>query len=327
MLGWKVVMRRDASYFGQGIDGRRWDKPLIQQDGTFALPVGLLRQPGTTDFLPVTTTVKGTGHHWLWDPSGSTIIATLQDFAHDYAYGQATVLPLEFWHFLQVRDLASSRKLRQISHAQCAALLEAAAEDRAIEKGGPRDAGKEIRVSPLTNLLPAVKKLLPTAPERHGDRSRTPDRAGRKRDCRVRRPSRQRERRLDQGNDERGVSRQSQERHRRDALGNAAYSLLWSRRRRVHHSTPRRGRRVSQRKVEGRRSAADKLPLVLDARGSAPALLADVLASLAAKTTRKGNSEVAWLEFLKLWHELGIAELPGNFDIMEGQPEARKKAV
>ena len=29
----------------------------------------------------MTTTVKGTGHHWLWDPSGSTIIATLQDFA------------------------------------------------------------------------------------------------------------------------------------------------------------------------------------------------------------------------------------------------------
>ena len=49
--------------------------------------------------------------------------------------------------------------------------------------------------------------------------------------------------------------------------------------------------------------------------------------ALAAKMTRKGNSEVAWLEFLKLWRELGIAELPGKFDIMEGQPEARKKAV
>ena len=47
MLGWKAVKRRDGSYFGQGIDGRRWDKPLIQADGTFALPVALLRQPGT----------------------------------------------------------------------------------------------------------------------------------------------------------------------------------------------------------------------------------------------------------------------------------------
>ena len=194
MLGWKVVKRRDASYFGQGIDGRRWDKPLIQQDGTFALPVALLRQPGTTDFLPVTTTVKGTGHHWLWDPSGSTIIATLQDFARDYAYGQATVLPLEFWHFLQVRDLASSRKLRRISHAQCAALFKAAAEDRAIEKGGPRGAGKEIHGESANESSPGREEAIANGPRAHGARSRTPDRAGRKRDCRLHRPSRQRER-------------------------------------------------------------------------------------------------------------------------------------
>ena len=31
MLGWKTVKRRDGSYFGQGIDGRRWDKPLLNR--------------------------------------------------------------------------------------------------------------------------------------------------------------------------------------------------------------------------------------------------------------------------------------------------------
>ena len=38
MLGWKAVKRSDGSYFGLGIDGRRWDKPLLQQDGSFAIP-------------------------------------------------------------------------------------------------------------------------------------------------------------------------------------------------------------------------------------------------------------------------------------------------
>ncbi len=47
--------------------------------------------------------------------------------------------------------------------------------------------------------------------------------------------------------------------------------------------------------------------------------------ALAAKMARKDNGEVPWLEFLKLWHHLGIAELPGQFDIMEGHPEGAKR--
>ncbi len=48
MLGWKTIKRRDGSYFGLGIDGRRWDKPLTQQDGTLrsacgAAPLSLVR--------------------------------------------------------------------------------------------------------------------------------------------------------------------------------------------------------------------------------------------------------------------------------------------
>ena len=58
MIGWKTVERRDGSFFGVGIDGRRWDKPLIDYDGSRP-PVALLRQPGTDAYLPVTT--RGTG--------------------------------------------------------------------------------------------------------------------------------------------------------------------------------------------------------------------------------------------------------------------------
>ena len=45
----------------------------------------------------------------------------------------------------------------------------------------------------------------------------------------------------------------------------------------------------------------------------------------AAKMTQKDNSEVAWLEFLKHWHELGLGQLPGQFDVMEGHPEGAKR--
>ena len=188
MIGWKTVERRDGRYFGVGIDGRRWDKPLLQHDGTVALPVALLRQVGTNEFLPVTTAgpqagqrslfqagpnlyvpVTGgprAGSYSIWDPSGSTTIASLQDSGSDHASGQATALPLSFWHFLRPRDQASSQKLRKISERECAALLKAAEEDRKLEHDIPRGRTKETALGPLEKTLPAVKKLLPTAPER-----------------------------------------------------------------------------------------------------------------------------------------------------------------
>ncbi len=65
--------------------------------------------------------------------------------------------------------------------------------------------------------------------------------------------------------------------------------------------------------------------MVLDARRSAAAVLASVLAQLAIKMDRKDKSEVPWLEFLKLWLDLGIGDRPGSFDIMEGHPEGANK--
>ena len=45
----------------------------------------------------------------------------------------------------------------------------------------------------------------------------------------------------------------------------------------------------------------------------------------AAKMEQKDDSDVPWLEFLEFWHELGIAELPGQFATMEGYPDGTKK--
>ena len=45
----------------------------------------------------------------------------------------------------------------------------------------------------------------------------------------------------------------------------------------------------------------------------------------AAKMNQKGDADLPWLEFLKHWHDLGLAELPGQFDILEGCPKARRR--
>ena len=42
----------------------------------------------------MTTSGGRGGHYWLWDPSGSTVVATLQDFDREFADGQVIVLPL-----------------------------------------------------------------------------------------------------------------------------------------------------------------------------------------------------------------------------------------
>ena len=190
MIGWKTVRHFDGSYFGVGIDGRRWDKSLLKDDGTFALPIALLRQVGTNEFLPVTTSGLPADDYSIWDPSGSTIVAKLKDFESDYASGQVTVLPLSFWHFLRARHPASSKKLRGISESDCAALLKAAHEDRELEHAIPRGKTKETASAPLESLLPAVKKLLPTAPERMARRGRVPGRTGRTSKRRARRAAR-----------------------------------------------------------------------------------------------------------------------------------------
>src|SRR5262249_10224118 len=41
MLGWKTIKRPGGSFYGERIDGARWDKPLLRPDGAPELPVGL----------------------------------------------------------------------------------------------------------------------------------------------------------------------------------------------------------------------------------------------------------------------------------------------
>jgi hypothetical protein len=325
MIGWKTVQRRDGSYFGQGIDGRRWDKPLIHQDGLVAWPVGLLRQPGTKEYLPVTTDANRAGSYWLWDKGGATVVAIVQIFTRGYAHGQVNVLPLRFWHLLKLRDAASSVKLRAISLDQCAALFKAAAEDRAQQKGPRRGVAFEPPENPLPNLLAAVKNLLPSAPERMAL----------------------------------GVAREVE---RAEGEGAALTALRDKVGAESTNETDSSAPDVNRRSdlaaihwgMEAFYTYGNETPFSVSAHLAASAaflkgaskagdlprtnflwfsMLEDLplrawqtlWRATAAKMTQKESGEAPWLEFLKLWHESGIAELPGQLDLMQGHPEGAKK--
>ncbi len=325
LLGWKAVKRRDGSYFGVGIDGRRWDRPLLDADGSFEVPVALLRQPGTDRYLPVTGSDGKREHGNIWDPEGSTIVASLQDLGHEFARGQVVTPPLIFWHFLKVRDEASSRKLREVSHDDCANLLRAAATDRAAAEAAPRVSGKGPVENPLTTLLPAVEKLLPTAPERlsvgvarvveHAEREAAAFGA-------------LREKALAESKSESTGAATTD--HRKSDLAAAHWGLE------SYHVYGEEGptsvsdhlHSVAQF-LKGDRDAGDlprtnynwfpmldKLPL---------RCWQTYWRAQAAKAALKDGGEIPWLEFLKVWHELGIAELPGRFAVMEGHPEGAKR--
>ncbi|MBI2807918.1 MAG: hypothetical protein HYX68_23285 [Planctomycetes bacterium] len=324
MIGWKTVKRRDGTYYGAGIDGRRWDAALNLGGGP-GLPVGLLRQPGTERFLPVVTAGGRMGTYCLCDPTGTTIVANLHDFTPDFAHGQVTVLPLCFWHLLKVRDEASSRKLRAISEGECAALLKAAAEDRAQQKGKLRGPSVHATENRLVNLLPAVKALLPGAPERMVVGI-----------ARV----------IERAESESAAFTALRDKASADSKKQPDSSSLIVNTR-SDNAAAHWGMTAfhiygdeGNASVSGHLAAAAEFLKGHVKPGDLPrtnylwfSMLEDLplrawqtfWRATAAKMAQKDGSDVPWLEFLKLWHELGIAELPGQFDLMEGLPEGVKR--
>ncbi len=167
LVGWKSIKRRDGSYVGESINGNRWDKPLITPQGEAVCPVALLPQPGTDEYLPVTTTNSREGVYWIWDPTGSTVVAMVQDFEDlddDESDDPALLLPIRFWHLMKLRDEASSKKLRDLTMKQAAELLKTASEGQASGKSSRRRKKDGDGNESLAKILPAVAKLIPQAP-------------------------------------------------------------------------------------------------------------------------------------------------------------------
>lgn len=325
MLGWKAVKRRDGTYIGVGIDGRQLDSRLVDQDGSPVVPLALMHRPATKEYLPVT---QGSDHeepYWIWDPSGTTVVARLRPFDRTYARGQVTILPIHFWHLLKVRDEASSKKLRGISRDDCTTLFKAASEDRAREKAPRQGGAKEPVDNPLPSLTAAIKKFLPTAPARlalglahvieHAERLGAEFAA-------------QREKFSAEASKETSNSALVLDRNSDRAA--AKWELPDVNRYGTDDSTSISTHLRDAAEFLKGRTGAGELPgtdyVWFSMLEKLPVLCWKTYwRALAEKLSQSDRRETPWLDFLKLWHELGIAELPGRFDFMEGNRKDAKK--
>ena len=320
LLGWKTIRRGD-DYHGESIDGRRWSERLVDHTGRIHAPIGLLRQPGTDAFLPISShgTVRG-GAYWLWDPSGSTRILALieaSDVGDDQ--GQAALLPLCFWHCLKARDLASSRKLRVVTKNRCDELLHAAEQDR-LSVAAARGPHAEDDEEPPTHLVNAVQALLPTAPPRMVEGVASV---------------------VESLEQESAKFYDLRESCISESKGEASGGLRAARRK-IDAAARNWGLDTFQ--CDEETSLVEHLLAVAaflkgdSDGGDLPAVddnwfpMLDRLPlqcwSAFWETAAKGlekDSEVPWLDFLEFWQELGLADLPGQFAILTAAPKGAKK--
>ncbi|RCS54072.1 hypothetical protein DTL42_02670 [Bremerella cremea] len=186
MVGWKVFKRRDGTYVGEGIDGRRWENPLGDLLLKDAVPLGMLRRIGADGYLLLAQTHgRGKG---VFDTERRTAVALWEGHRSAFTCGQEIVLPLEYWHLLKPRHEATSKKLRKISLQDCALLVDTADQARQGETSAKpseqspvlpaaaiqvlrsfvRDDVKEkIETSPSTaKVFEKVQNLFPKIPDR-----------------------------------------------------------------------------------------------------------------------------------------------------------------
>jgi hypothetical protein len=288
-------------------------------------PLGLLCRPAADDYLPVTTGGGHQGALQLWDPTGRTKVASLVPFQHDYAFGQLILLPMLYWHLLKVRDEASSAILRQISHDQCAELFQAAEIDRKgqgfHQVSDDEDDEEEAPVGPMDNTIAAVKKILPTAPERLVTGVAQIVRRAEEQAFAL---NKLRDK-VTQTNDTASVVIDS-----KSDVAAAQWGM-----RQFHIYGDRGEISVSKNIVATAdffkgKARPGELPTtnylwfsMIENAGLV--CWQTYWRAFAARVARKDGAPVPWLEFLKFWHEQGIAELPGTFDILEGVPEGSKK--
>ncbi|QDU49517.1 hypothetical protein [Gimesia panareensis] len=331
MLGWKVVQRGDGSYYGEGIDGRRWDQPLLDGRHGVQAPVGLLKQPGTDSYLPVSAMGETREDvNCLWDPTGSTVIARLQPFATPYAAGQCVLLPMTYWHLFQPRHEASSRKLRKISLKQCQTFFEEAEQDlNQIKAEQLKDRTlkyDDLPMPPMPKLVAAVKKFLPQAPERMvtgvagvvGEVASHIVGFKNKLDELITSVDQE-----DPGSEI--TSEQTIE----------AASHSWNLPRPGYYSFSKEGTSLTKHltavaKFLKGESPAGPLP-------GSQIIWYQLLEGIrlqswraywrasASQLQEKSSTQVLWFELLKFWSELGLVDLPGQFAVMQGYPAKAPK--
>ncbi len=318
LLGWKVEERADGTWRSEGIDGRVWDQPLKDAAGVPTPCEGLLRQPGTDRYLPVVSGDASDRHYQqLLDPDGTTVVAELREFRSDCAAGQVTVLPVLYWHCLEVRHEASSRKLRGITRDECVKLLEAAAQDEQQRLARAEPAKQDSEKWP--QLLAAIRTLLPGVPDRLAQGlADIVDRARRRIEAFERLKAK--------------TLQESKQKLTADSLvvnqriDDAAES--WN------LSSARYYMGESCGSVSGHLTAAAAFLRGDAAPGPLPRtshlwfgmfewtpfdLYKKYWEHTLSRLDNRSRDAGPWIEFLEFWNELGLAELPGSFSVTQAR--------
>jgi hypothetical protein len=124
LIGYRVRCSNAGMRRVEGIDGRF----LEMSNGPKIC--SLLKQPGTEDYLAVETVNHNPYSTFrLWDSTGAYELTTGKPNGDGYSQGQAAILPAMYLHAYQVRDVATSRKLRAITMKQVQTLLDAERQD------------------------------------------------------------------------------------------------------------------------------------------------------------------------------------------------------
>lgn len=132
----------------EGIDGRS-----LTSDKPFFLCAGLLDRAGAAGFFPLCARYRETE---IWDPDLNYPVTKLGQGVGAYNRGFVCGLPAHYWHFLRVRDEATSKKLRTISQKDVQSLIDAGCTDF-------DEAKKKVftEAEDFPTLDAAIKKLLP----------------------------------------------------------------------------------------------------------------------------------------------------------------------
>jgi hypothetical protein len=157
MIGWRVVTRRDGSVTGTGIDGRSATISAERQPRSHVLaPIALIDKPALN------------GRYWLMssdseviDQDSGTVICNLSDESTKYYAGQPLKLDPLFFHFFQVRHLASSQRLRQVTRKTTETIFALAKMELASKKLDPDSPLGKKRIG-----YDGVRVWLADAPER-----------------------------------------------------------------------------------------------------------------------------------------------------------------
>lgn len=170
LIGWRIVRRRDGTYEGLGIDGRKVTLPDYDPDPMNPkVPVSLIDKPSSQEYWLVTSAGD------VIDQSTGIVVCEFNSNSSKYHAGQPTVLPTLFRHYLRLRHEPSSLKLRQTDIAKARELIRLAEiefEARRVDENPDkpdlnrsiaRNAVSEWLVDAPQRLQTGVNKLLEVA--------------------------------------------------------------------------------------------------------------------------------------------------------------------